>query len=65
MGTFARIHGGKVVELFEEPDDGFEMKDRFHPALVWVDVTTLDPLPAQGWAAEKSKIGEWTLSPPQ
>lgn len=63
MGTFARIDGDKVVELFEEPDDGFEMKDRFHPLLVWVDVTTLYPPPAQGWTAEKSNEGNWILSP--
>ncbi|WP_454763390.1 hypothetical protein [Cupriavidus campinensis] len=62
MGIFARVFEGKVVELFAEPDDGFEMKDRFHPSLVWVDVSQLEPLPEQGWTAVQGDDGGWTLS---
>lgn len=65
MGTFARIYDGKIVEIFDEPDDGFAMKDRFHPALIWTEVTGLQPQPQQGWTATQKAQGGWLLAPPQ
>lgn len=64
MGTFARIYEGKVVEIFEEPDDGFTMEERFHPDLIWTEITDLKPGPQQGWTATQNEQGGWILAAP-
>jgi hypothetical protein len=64
----ARIDGGRVVELFEEPVDGFTMKDRIHPALICAEITNVQPQPQQGWIATQivQGVGRFSrLSPPQ
>jgi hypothetical protein len=56
MRTFSRTEKGVVVELFPPsefpveliPEDG-DIRSLFHPALIWVEVTNLDPQPAVGW----------------
>lgn len=45
MKTFARIDGDRVAELLHAAE-----LPEMHPSLVWVDVTDLDPAPAEGWA---------------
>lgn len=63
-GIHVRVADGKVCEVFQQPDDGFAMEDRFHPDLEWIDVTDVKPIPAERWLAEKSEVGVWTFSPP-
>jgi len=36
MKTYARIEGGRVAEFFSTASD---IRQLFHPSLVWVDVT--------------------------
>lgn len=43
---YARIYENKVAELFETDDDITQM---FHPDLIWVDITNLDPQPGERW----------------
>ena len=63
-GVHARIEDGKVCEVFWQPDDGFAMEDRFHPSMVWAEITDLQPEPEQGWVATKDANGEWNFAPP-
>lgn len=63
-GVHVRIEDGKVCEVFQQPDDGFAMEDRFHPSMVWAEITELQPTPEQGWSAEKADDGKWTFTPP-
>jgi len=46
MRKFARIQDGRVVELFTHPTD---ISSMFHPALVWLDVSSMNPTVAEGW----------------
>lgn len=63
-GVHVRVMNGKVCEVFQQPDDGFAMEDRFHPDCQWINVTDVKPAPAEHWLAENSKAGVWTFSPP-
>ncbi len=45
MRTYMRIEEGKVVEFFST--DG-NMKEMFHPSLVWVDISGVTPAPIIG-----------------
>jgi hypothetical protein len=47
MSIYARIDSGRVAELFETDGDITTM---FNPAIVWVDVTGMDPEPGVGWS---------------
>jgi hypothetical protein len=47
MKTYARIDNGLVAELFDTDGDISEM---FNPAIVWIDVTAIDPQPKAGWS---------------
>lgn len=58
--TYARIDGGLIAEIFQTAGDITTM---FHPSLVWVDVTSITPAPAPGWAASQSG-GQWSFSAP-
>lgn len=46
MKTYARINGGVVAELFDTDGD---IREMFHPDLIWVDVTDISPMPQEGW----------------
>lgn len=46
MSKYARINENSVAEIFETDKDISEM---FHPDIVWVDVSKIDPLPEVGW----------------
>jgi hypothetical protein len=61
MRIFARIDLiNIVVELFETPDDK-NITDYFGTALVWVEVTGMDPMPQQNWTYDD---GVFTPPPP-
>lgn len=47
MKKFARIYDGRVVEFVSSSTDVFSM---FHPALTWIDITSLDHNIAEGWS---------------
>lgn len=51
MNTYARIVDGGVAELFETDGDISAM---FNSEMVWIDVTTIDPLPQVGWSYDGS-----------
>ncbi|QUN38588.1 hypothetical protein KEH56_10100 [Burkholderia cenocepacia] len=57
MKTYARIDSGVVQEILQTDGD---IKKMFHPALVWVDITTETPSPQPGWSAVKS-AGSWSF----
>lgn len=44
---YARIDNGLVMELFETDGDITQM---FPPVLIWVEITSLNPQPEQGWS---------------
>lgn len=46
MKRYARIQDGVVFEFFETDGDITQM---FHPSLVWIEITDLDPQPECGW----------------
>ncbi|SEO76138.1 virus tail fibre assembly protein, lambda gpK [Luteibacter sp. UNC138MFCol5.1] len=60
MKTYARIDSEQVVEIITTDGDISEM---FHPSITWVDVTSMEPEPVEGWSATNDS-GEWILSPP-
>ena len=65
MSTYARIANGVVVEpLFTVPA-GCTLAQCFHSevAAQWVDVTTANPQPQQGWTASGSGT-TWLFAPP-
>lgn len=64
LGVHARVEDGRVCEIFEQPDDGFAMEDRFHPSTVWVQIDDVSPRPASGWTAKQGAGGVWKFSPP-
>lgn len=45
MRTYARIQDGVVFEFFATDGNISEM---FHPSLVWIDVTEMEPQPELG-----------------
>jgi hypothetical protein len=55
---WARIASGLVAEL-----TAIDPTDRFHPDLVWVDVTTASPAPQDGWTATETG-GVWAFAAP-
>jgi hypothetical protein len=59
MKLYVRINNGSIAELF--PTDG-DIAEMFNPALVWVDVTGIDPQPQVGWQASNSG-GVWSFAP--
>ncbi|WP_175192006.1 tail fiber assembly protein [Achromobacter deleyi] len=46
MRTYALIIDGAVAELLSTEGD---IKKMFHPDLLWVDITDVEPTPAVGW----------------
>lgn len=63
MKTYARIDAGSVVELFQTDSDITQM---FHPDLIWIDVTDLDPQPGQQWTYDGTTFAApipWAPSP--
>ncbi|MBH3405684.1 tail fiber assembly protein [Pseudomonas glycinae] len=49
MKTYARIQDGLVVELISLEDDQ-DIKDMFHPSMIWVQVNESDGV-CEGWVA--------------
>jgi len=47
MQTYARIHEYLVVEKFTT---GRDITSLFHPALIWVNISSIDPQPEVGWS---------------
>jgi len=60
MKTYANIAAGVVQYLL--PTDG-DITEMFHPDMLWVDVTSVSPLPAEGWAAVEAD-GVWSFAAP-
>lgn len=60
MRTYARIDQDVVMELFSTDLD---MKELFHPDLVWADVTEETPTPDVGWSATREGEG-WNFEAP-
>ncbi|WP_157664433.1 tail fiber assembly protein [Bordetella genomosp. 9] len=54
--TYVRIQDGKVAETFVNNTE-FPMSELFHPDLVWVDVTGMDPIPAAGSTYDGNEFG--------
>lgn len=46
MRIFGRIYGEVLVEIFSTDGD---IKEMFHPDVIWVDITEVDPMPSEGW----------------
>lgn len=46
MQTYARLENGVVMEIIATDQD---IKTMFSPGLVWVEITNITPLPAEGW----------------
>jgi hypothetical protein len=55
MATYARIQDGAIAELFSTDGDITTM---FHPSLVWVDVTAIQPIPQLGWVYSGGSFSE-------
>ena len=56
--NYARIDNGMIVELFTTDLDIAEL---FHPDLIWVDITSFEPKPREGWSASVSE-GGWSFA---
>jgi hypothetical protein len=56
MSVFALVAGEQVAELAPE-------EFPIHPALVWVDVSSVSPPPNVGWTATET-AGVWTFTAP-
>lgn len=56
--VYARIENEKVAELISIQHDPAES---FHGSLVWVNITTVSPLPQEGWTYDAQAD---TFSPP-
>lgn len=54
MKTIARVQDGRVVELVTS---GVNILTSFHPALVWVDVTSVMGI-AEGWTYDGSTFSK-------
>jgi hypothetical protein len=60
MKTYARIQGGIVAELLRTDGDITAM---FHPALVWVDVSSRPEI-AEGWSFDGQHFVSPSVPPP-
>ena len=60
MKLYTRIDAAQVAELFSTDQD---ITTLFHPSIIWVDVTSINPPPQVGYAAVKAN-GTWSFSPP-
>lgn len=60
MNTYANIADGVLQYLL--PTDG-DITEMFHPDMIWVDVTSASPSPAEGWTASEAD-GIWSFSAP-
>lgn len=58
MKTYARIQNALVAELLETDGNIVEM---FHPSIIWVEISNLNPMPAIGWSYAN---GLFTAPPP-
>lgn len=50
---YARIYEGQVVELFETDGDITAM---FHPDLIWVEITDVDPAPEKRLGLRQGQV---------
>lgn len=55
MKTYARIQDGAVAEFFTTGEDISRM---FHGALLWIDVSAIDPAPQLGWTFNGQAFAE-------
>ena len=55
MAKYARIDNGSVAEIFETEQDITKL---FHPDLIWVDITNVDPSPEYGWIYKAKKFSK-------
>jgi hypothetical protein len=60
MRTYAYINEGVVDQILSTDLD---ITTLFNPQMEWVDVTDVEPMPAERWLAQKVS-GSWTFSPP-
>jgi hypothetical protein len=60
MKSYARICEGQVQEIFATDLDITQM---FHPDMIWVDITALEPAPVVGWSAIELPDG-WQFEKP-
>lgn len=62
MKTYARIEDSVVAELFQTTGDITKM---FHPDLVWIDTTDIDPGPQIGWTYDGTSFSEPVVIAPE
>jgi len=55
MAKYARIDNGSVAEIFETEQDITQL---FHPDLIWVDITNVEPSPEYGWKYNSKKFSQ-------
>jgi len=55
VAKYARIDNGIVAEIFETEEDITQL---FHPDLIWVDITNVDPSPEYGWVYKARKFSK-------
>lgn len=60
MRKYANILIGEVFEIIETDQP---IESLYHPDLVWVDITDIDPPPEQHWTASQ-RDGKWSFAAP-
>ncbi|WP_434626183.1 tail fiber assembly protein [Pseudomonas sp. Z1-29] len=60
MKTYAYINNGTIFEVTETDGD---IKEMFHPSMLWVDISDVTPRPYPGWEATDTS-GTWTFAEP-
>ncbi|HWT68072.1 MAG TPA: tail fiber assembly protein [Pseudomonas sp.] len=55
MMDYVRVDNGVVVELF---NTDLDISELFHPDLLWIDVSGIEPKPQEGWEAKEAG-GQW------
>ena len=62
MKKYARIEAGTVREIIRHAN-AFDMSKAYHPSLVWVEITSITPVPQEGWLYDEG-TGSFTEPPP-
>lgn len=61
MKEYVRVYDNIVQEFFSTDGDITTM---FHPDMIWVEITNIDPRPEQGWSAVLDKKAGWVFAKP-
>ena len=49
MNTFVQIYNNRAHWIFQSDETLEQLKSRFSPECIFVDITNLDPMPEEGW----------------